>query len=69
MSDSGANIYNAISRFENIKHIPCAGHRLNLCINNLFKIKKIKTRKEFNIESIKVKDFNFDGKILIIFKL
>ena len=63
--DSGANITSAIEKFPaSIQKLPCAGHRINLCVNDLFKEKKIKTVKNNinNHEQIFVKTFNAEGK-------
>lgn len=46
---------------QNFKQIPCAGHRLNLCVNDLFNEKKTKSKIERNIDVFRVKDFNEEG--------
>lgn len=37
VTDGAANMKAAISKFKHIIHLPCAAHRLNLCVNDLFK--------------------------------
>ena len=68
VSDSGANIFAATAMFpQDIKKIPCAGHRINLCVNDMFKIRKVKTKKIPNQrakEGFFVKSFDVDGKLL-----
>ena len=59
VSDSGANFKSAISMFVNIEKIPCAGHRLNLSVNDIFKIIKI-TEKTGNYF---IYEYNVDGDL------
>ena len=43
ITDSGANIFKAVKSFpESVFKLPCAGHRLNLCVNDILKIKEVK---------------------------
>ena len=42
--DSGANIYKEIGESSNFVRVPCAGHRLNLCVNDMFKETIIKNK-------------------------
>ena len=42
--DSGANINKAVGEFSNFVRVPCAGHRFNLCANDLFKETIIKNK-------------------------
>ena len=46
VSDSGANIYEALSTFDNTYVIACAAHRLNLCISAIFVERKIKIKEQ-----------------------
>ena len=63
-SDSGANIYSTCNLFpENIFKLPCAGHRLNLAVGDIFSeiiiIEKID--KTTNERIYKIKNYNKDG--------
>ncbi|CAF1070595.1 unnamed protein product [Brachionus calyciflorus] len=63
-TDSAANMTSALNLTEpKAKKIPCSAHRLHLCVNDLFKIKKIKTKydKELKREVKCVYDMNADG--------
>ena len=42
VSDSGANVYAALKQFKESITLPCAAHRLNLCVNDLLHERKIK---------------------------
>jgi hypothetical protein len=44
VSDSGSNFKAAIELFDNTEKIPCAGHRLNSCVFDIFKLIKIKEK-------------------------
>ena len=41
VADSGANIKNAFEKF-NDKHFPCSAHKINSCVEDIFKTKSIK---------------------------
>ena len=41
VSDSGSNFKAAIELFDSTEKIPCAGHRLNSCVFDIFKITKL----------------------------
>ncbi|CAF1078285.1 unnamed protein product [Brachionus calyciflorus] len=64
VTDSAANIKAALELFSgNIQRIPCAAHKLHLCVNDLFKIKNIKFKldKERNREMAFIRDVDKDG--------
>ena len=42
VSDSGANVFEALKQFIESITLPCAAHRLNLCVNDLLHQRKIK---------------------------
>ena len=47
----------ALKLFDDIYYLPCAGHKLNSTVNDLFKVRSIK-EKEVNYKTLyKVKDF------------
>jgi hypothetical protein len=46
VTDGAANMKVAISKFVGITHIPCAAHKLNLCVQDLFKEKKDDSREK-----------------------
>jgi hypothetical protein len=55
----------AAKKFSGVLGIPCAGHRLNLCVEDLFNTRNIKTKKNKHGDDIFfVKDFNIEGKLL-----
>ena len=61
-ADSGANIQASIKNLDCVVKIPCAGHRLDLSVNDIFKEKNI-TEKIVNGRKVfVVKDFNEEGK-------
>ncbi|CAF1076091.1 unnamed protein product [Brachionus calyciflorus] len=72
-SDSGANFKSAVGRFpDNVQKIPCAGHKLNLCVCDIFKIKKISEKSGkyyifyFNEDGLlKKKEITLDEKNII----
>lgn len=66
VSDSCANIMNAIKIFDKIQSVPCAGHRLNLCVNDILNESKIKVKTINNIEQYSIKKFNNDGELKTI---
>ena len=64
ISDSGANFKSALQRFNTVQQFPCAAHRLNLCVSDLFKIKTIKKRIINGNESeYSIFDFNEKGDL------
>ena len=44
--------------------MPCAGHRINLCAEDIFKEKKIKIKNKNGSELFYVKEFNEEGRLL-----
>lgn len=46
VADGAANMKLAISKFKNVVHVPCAAQRLNLCVLDIFKEKKMTIVKE-----------------------
>ena len=73
ITDSGANIFKAVKSFpEKIFKLPCGGHRLNLCVNGILKVKVINTHlqkiKGVLVDTIRIKkcDVNGDCKLVVI---
>ncbi|XP_065672004.1 uncharacterized protein LOC136089842 [Hydra vulgaris] len=66
VTDSGANIFFAVNKFdENVLKIPCAGHRLNLVVNDLLNTRDIKVKKLKNgSKCYEVKDYDGNGKLI-----
>lgn len=59
-SDSGSNFKGALNMFDaKIHKIPCAAHKLNLCVNDMFRVKKISENKN----KFYVFDYNEDGDL------
>ena len=53
VTDSDANIFSAVNKFDdNVLKIPCAGHRLNLVVNDLLNTRDIKVKKLKNGSSV-----------------
>lgn len=62
VSDSGRDIRAAINLYPNlIFRLPCANHRLNQCVNDLFKIIEIKTD---NLNQMYIMSFNSEGDLV-----
>ncbi|XP_047135552.1 zinc finger BED domain-containing protein 4-like [Hydra vulgaris] len=66
VTDSGANIFSAVNKFDdNVLKIPCAGHRLNLVVNDLLNARDIKVKKFKNgSKRYQVKDYDGNGKLI-----
>ncbi|XP_065681569.1 zinc finger BED domain-containing protein 4-like [Hydra vulgaris] len=66
VTDSGANIFSAVNKFDdNVLKIPCAGHRLNLVVNDLLNARDIKVKKFKNgSKRYEVKDYDGNGKLI-----
>ncbi|XP_065678492.1 E3 SUMO-protein ligase ZBED1-like [Hydra vulgaris] len=66
VTDSGANIFSAVNKFDdNVLKIPCAGHRLNLVVNDLLNARDIKVKKIKNgLKRYQVKDYDGNGKLI-----
>lgn len=59
-TDSGSNIKSAIGKFpEPIFKIPCAAHRLNLCVNDLFNTKNVTEKNQI----FSIFDYNEEGEL------
>jgi hypothetical protein len=64
--DSGANINKTVNEFcsELIYKIPCSGHRLNLCVDDLFKEKQINEHEDKQVRTVlTTKKFDSHGKL------
>jgi hypothetical protein len=45
VADSGPNMVSATNKLhEKVQKVPCVAHRLNLAVNDLLKVKKIKEK-------------------------
>nr|XP_047143006.1 zinc finger BED domain-containing protein 4-like [Hydra vulgaris] len=66
VTDSGANIFSAVNKFDdNVLKISCAGHRLNLVVNDLLNARDIKVKKFKNgSKRYQVKDYDGNGKLI-----
>nr|XP_047144767.1 zinc finger BED domain-containing protein 4-like [Hydra vulgaris] len=66
VTDLGANIFSAVNKFDdNVLKIPCAGHRLNLVVNDLLNTRDIKVKKFKNgSKRYQVKDYDGNGKLI-----
>ncbi|CAF1096031.1 unnamed protein product [Brachionus calyciflorus] len=64
ISDSGSNIKLAVSLLnDEILKLPCSAHKINLCVSDLFKHKKIKIKIDKNNNEIYyVREYDKDGK-------
>ena len=60
-------IFSAVNKFDdNVLKIPCAGHRLNLVVNDLLNTRDIKVKKLKNgSKRYEVKDYDGNGKLII----
>lgn len=63
MRDCGANISSALQNFEDCVALPCAGHKLNSCVNDLFKERVVKQNLINNLIVYSVKQFEEDGTL------
>jgi hypothetical protein len=59
VTDSCNNIFGAAKSLSTQIKLPCAGHRLNLCLNDLLTVKKIKQKSDI----FSVKQFDDDGNL------
>ena len=71
ITDSSANIFKAVKSFpEKIFKLPCAGHRLNLCVNDILKVKVINTHpqkiKGVLVDTILIKKFDENGDCKLV---
>ncbi|XP_065671958.1 uncharacterized protein LOC136089797 [Hydra vulgaris] len=66
VTDSGAKIFSAVNKFDdNVLKIPCAGHRLNLMVNDLLNTRDIKVKKLKNgSKCYEVKDYDGNEKLI-----
>ncbi|XP_012565115.2 uncharacterized protein LOC105849309 [Hydra vulgaris] len=66
VTDSGANIFSAVNKFaDNVLKIPCAGHRLNLVVNDLLNARDIKVKKIKNgSKRYEIIDYDGNGKLI-----
>ena len=65
-TDSGANIFKAVSLLDStVFKLPCAGHRLNLCVDDILKEKEVSEYEdeETNATCYAVKKFDELGKL------
>jgi hypothetical protein len=63
VSDSGRDIRAAIKSYPNLTfRLPCANHKLNLCVNDLFKIIDIKSEKN-DKNQLYIMSFNCEGEL------
>ena len=59
MADSASNMRAAVNLFpDNIQKLPCAGHRINLCANDFFKIVNIKEEIKENCRKFYIFEYN-----------
>ena len=61
VSDSGSNFKAAIELFDNTEKIPCAGHRLNSCVFDIFKIIKISEKYKNGEQVYSIFEQNLNG--------